>query len=78
MTVLVMSLNLSVFGGSIWYGVVVGERLDTKGPGSGEVRVRVCGIVQRVLPVCFRRIERLKIISGTNISLHMRRTKLIN
>ena len=30
-----MSLNLSVFGGSIWYGVVVGERLDTKGPGSG-------------------------------------------
>ena len=75
MTVLVMSLNLSVFGGSIWYGVVVGERLDTKGPGSGEVRVRVCGIVQQVLPVCFRR---LKIVSGTNISLHMRRTKLIN
>ena len=35
-------------------------------------------IVQHVLSVSFRRIQRLKIVSGTNVELHMRRTKLIN
>ena len=34
-------------------------------------------IVQHVLSVCSRRIERLKIVSGTNVDFHMRRTKLI-
>ena len=33
-------------------------------------------IVQHVLFVCSRRIERLKIVSGTNVDFHMRRTKL--
>ena len=33
----------------------------------------VC-IVQHVLFVCFRRIKRLKIVSGTNVDLHMQRT----
>ena len=31
-----------------------------------------------VLSVCFRLIERLKLVSGTNVDLHMRQTKLIN
>ena len=35
-------------------------------------------IVQHVLSVCFRRVERLNIVSGTNVNLHMRRTKLIH
>ena len=34
-------------------------------------------IVQHVLSVCSRRIERLKIVSGTNVDFHMRRFKLI-
>ena len=34
-------------------------------------------IVQHVLSVCSRRIERLKIVSGTNVDFHMRRSKLI-
>ena len=33
-------------------------------------------IVQHVLSDFFRRIERLKIVSGTNVDLYMRRTKL--
>ena len=33
-------------------------------------------IVQHVLSVCYRRMERLTIVSGTNVELHMRRTKL--
>ena len=35
-------------------------------------------IVQHVLSVCFRWIERLKIVSGTNVDLHTRRNKLKN
>ena len=35
-------------------------------------------IVQHVLSVCFRRIERVKIVSETNDNLHMRRTRLIH
>ena len=35
-------------------------------------------IVQHALSVCFRRIEHLKIVPGTNVDLHMRRTKLVN
>ena len=35
-------------------------------------------IVQHVLSVYFRRTERLKIVSGTNVDLQMWRTKLIN
>ena len=35
-------------------------------------------IVQHVQSVCFRRIERLKIVSGTNVDLHIRRSKLIS
>ena len=35
-------------------------------------------IVQHVLSVCFRRIERLKIVFGTNVFFTMRWTKLIN
>ena len=35
-------------------------------------------IVQHVLSVGFRRIERLKIVFKTNFDLHMRRTKLVN
>ena len=35
-------------------------------------------VVQHVLSVCFRRIERLKIFPGTNVDLHMRRTKITN
>ena len=30
------------------------------------------------ISVCFRRIERLKIVSETNVDLHIRRTKVIN
>ena len=33
-------------------------------------------IIQQVLSVRFRRIERLKIVSGTNVDLHVRETKL--
>ena len=33
-------------------------------------------IIQQVLSVRFRRIERLKIVSGTNVDLHVRGTKL--
>ena len=35
-------------------------------------------IVQHVQSVCFRRIERLKIVSGTNVDLHIRRSKLMS
>ena len=35
-------------------------------------------IVQHALSVCFSRVERLNIVSGTNVNLHMRRTKLIH
>ena len=35
-------------------------------------------IVQHVLSVCFRRIERLRIVSETNVDPHMQRTKLRN
>ena len=35
-------------------------------------------IVQHVQSVCFRRIERLNIVSGTNVDLHIRRSKLIS
>ena len=35
-------------------------------------------IVQHVLSVFFRRTERLKIVSETNVDLHMWRTKLMN
>ena len=34
-------------------------------------------IFQHVLSVSFRRMERLMIVSGTNVDLHLRRTKLI-
>ena len=33
-------------------------------------------IGQHVLSVCYRRMERLTIVSGTNVELHMRRTRL--
>ena len=35
-------------------------------------------IAQHVLSVCFRRIERLKIVAGKNVDVHMRWTKLSN
>ena len=42
-----------------------------------EVRLNEFGSSEHVLSVCFRLIEHLKIVSKTNVNLHMRRTKLI-
>ena len=48
-------------------------------PGLSELNPELyVWIVQHALSVCFRRIERLKIVFETNVDLHIRRTKVIN
>ena len=46
---------------------------------SGSVKFVCISLDRPTRPsVCFRRIERLKIVSGTNLDLHVRGTTLIN
>ena len=44
---------------------------------SGSVKFIWMSLDRHVLSVCFRQIEYLKIVLGTNGDLHMQQTKLI-